>query len=203
MLVKIAQKELTRIAFARGRVRTVTGNAGEFVLEKDEERGQVYLRPAALDSSKPINVFVSSERATVALLLQPVDMPSDTIVIREASTPSSGTAARSRSEPHVRGLKNLVLLMASDALPEDMEVREVLRPLALWQDVGLVLQRLYLGAALVGEKYQLSNLSTHDLHLSGRDLYKPGVMAVSLEQDVLRPGATANLFIVRERRLDD
>ena len=83
VLGKISQKEVTRISFERSRIRKVTGNAGEFVLEKDDERGQVFLRPAQADSSKPINVFVSSERATVALLLQPIDAPSDTILIRE------------------------------------------------------------------------------------------------------------------------
>jgi hypothetical protein len=41
VLGKISQKEVTRISFERGRIRKVTGNAGEFVLEKDEEKGQI------------------------------------------------------------------------------------------------------------------------------------------------------------------
>lgn len=206
VLAKISQKELTRIAVAHGRVRTVTGNAGEFVLEKDEEQGQVYLRPAT-DSAKPINVFVTSEHGTVALLLQPVDMPSDTIVIRgvinEGHAPVTGTVPAAHSASYVRGIKNLVLMMATDVLPDDMEVRELARPMALWKDVSLTLQRIYLGSEIVGEKYQLTNLSTHELRLSERDLYKAGVMAVSLESDVLHAGATTNVFIVRERRSDD
>jgi conjugal transfer pilus assembly protein TraK len=39
VLARIAQKEVTRIAFERSRIRKVTGNAGEFVLEKDEDKG--------------------------------------------------------------------------------------------------------------------------------------------------------------------
>ena len=207
VLAKISQKELTRIAVARGRVRTVTGNAGEFVLEKDDALGQVYLRPAAMDGNKPINVFVTSDSGTVALLLQPIDMPSDTIVIRginsDGSALMSGTSPAARSANYVRGIKNLMLMMASDALPDDMEVRELDRSMALSNDLGLTLQRRYLGATIVGEKYQIANLSTRDLPLTEHDLFKPRVMAVSLESDLLHAGATTNVFVIRERRGDD
>ena len=39
-LAKLSRKEVTRIAFERGRVRKVTGSAGEFILEKDDEKGR-------------------------------------------------------------------------------------------------------------------------------------------------------------------
>ena len=82
-VAKISQKEVTRIAFEKSRVRRVTGNAGEFVFEKDEDKGQIFIRPTSPENTKPINLFIMSDRGTVGLLLQPVDMPSDTIVIRE------------------------------------------------------------------------------------------------------------------------
>src|SRR5678816_3470728 len=43
---KLSQKELTRITVERGRIRKITGNAGEFLLEKDEDKGHVFIRPA-------------------------------------------------------------------------------------------------------------------------------------------------------------
>lgn len=202
VLGKVSQKEVTRISFERSRIRKVTGNAGEFVLEKDEEKGQIFIRPVSPDSTKPINLFVSSERSTVALLLQPVDTPSDTIVIREGREPLSASRVE-KSGVHVRTLKNLLLAMASDALPEDMEVREPGQQLALWPGVRLTLQRAWLGAGIVGEKYQLANVGPNDVSLIERDLYKPGVMAVSVEQASLRPGESTNLFVIRERRAND
>jgi conjugal transfer pilus assembly protein TraK len=203
VLGKISQKEVTRISFERSRIRKVTGNAGEFVLEKDEEKGQIFIRPATPDSTKPINLFVTSERSTVALLLQPVDTPSDTIVIREGRDPLKSASRIERSGVHVRTIKNLLLAMASDALPDDMEVREPGQPFALWPGVRLTLQRAWLGAGIVGEKYQLANVGTIDVNLAERDLYKPGVMAVSLEHASLRPGDATNLFVIRERRAND
>jgi conjugal transfer pilus assembly protein TraK len=203
VLGKISQKEVTRIGFERGRIRRITGNAGEFLLEKDEEKGQIFIRPVSPESTKPINLFVSSERGTIGLLLQPVGIPSDTIVIREARDTLASASRMERSGLHVRTIKNLLLAMAGDALPDDMEVREPGLRLTLWPGVHLVLQRAWLGAGIVGEKYQLINLGVKDLVLAERDLYKPGVMAVSLEHASLRPGESTNLFVIRERRADD
>lgn len=202
VLGKISQKEVTRISFERSRIRKVTGNAGEFALEKDEEKGFIFIRPASPESTKPINLFVSSERSTVALLLQPVDTPSDTIVIREGRDPL-GTTRAEKSGFHVRTLKNLLLVMAGDGLPEDMEVREQALQLALWPGVRLTLQREWRGTGIVGEKYQIANIGKNDVNFVERDLYKPGVMAVSLEHASLRPGEATNLFVIRERRAND
>jgi len=195
VLARIAQKEATRLAIAQGRIRKVTGNTGEFVLEKDEARGQVFIRPAS-DSAKPINLFVSTERATYALLLQPVDMPSDTLLIREARASVPSTP---RSNRHVRAIKNLLLAMANDALPEDMAVRELAQELALWPGVRLTLRRAWLGAELVGESYQLTNLASGELRLAEPDLYKPGVLALSIERRRLHSGETTHVFVIRER----
>lgn len=203
VFAKVSRKEVTRIAVERGRIRKVTGNAGEFVLEKDDEKGQVFIRPVASDSTKPINLFVSTERSTIGLLLQPVDTPSDAIVIREARETPPGPARLERSGRHVRTMKNLLLAMAEDVLPDDMEVREPGRDLTLWPGARVTLQRQWLGSAVVGEKYQLLNTGADPLELAERDLFKRGVMAVSVEQTSLRPGEATPVFVIRERRVDD
>jgi len=203
VVAKISQKEVTRITFEKSRIRKVTGNAGEFVLEKDDDRGQVFIRPAQADSSKPINLFVSSDRSTVALLLQPIDAPSDTIMIREPREAATITPRQGRTSVHVRSIKNLLLAMAADARPDDMEVRETTRELALWPNVRLTLQRTFTGAGIVGEKFQLSNNAGTEINISERDLHKSGVMAVSLEQRTLIAGESTSLFIIRERRSHD
>jgi len=202
-LGKISRKEVTRIAFERGRVRKVTGNAGEFVLEKDEDRGEIFIRPASPDSTKPINLFVASDERTVGLLLQPVDLPSDTLLIR-ARAPLPGAAPQPvHSSRHVRTLKNLLLAMAQDARPDGMDVRDTPRELGLWPGVRLTLQRTWRGESLVGEQYLLLNLGPRPLPLAERDLFKPGVAAVSVEQALVFPGEATQVFVIRERRAHD
>lgn len=205
LVAKISQKEITRISMDKGRIRKVTGNAGEFLLEKDDERGQIFIRPAQTDSTKPINIFISSDRGTVALLLQPIDSPSDSILIREAreaATAATPMARQGRSSTHVRTAKNLLLALAGDVPPEDMEVRDSTREVALWPDIRLTLQRTILttgSTRIAGEQYQLTNNSNADLDFTERDLHQAGVIAVSLEHRLLRPGESTMLFIIRER----
>jgi len=203
MLAKVSRMEVTRIAFERGRVRKVTGSAGEFILEKDDEKGQIFVRPTDAQSTKPINLFLTSDRGTVALLLQPVDTPSDSIVIREPRERSAAPTRVEASGRHVRTIKNLLLALADDALPDDMEVKEPTREIPLWPGTRLTLQRVLLGSAVVGEKYQLINLGHATLEVAESELFKPGVMAVSLEQPRLRSGEATNLFVIRERKSDD
>jgi conjugal transfer pilus assembly protein TraK len=202
-LAKLSRKEVTRIAFEHGRVRKVTGSAGEFVLEKDDEKGQIFIRPTDSQSTKPINLFLTSERGTVALLLQPVDTPSDSIVIREPRERSSAPTRLEASGRHVRTLKNLLLQLADDALPEDMQALELARDITLWPGTRLTLQRVLLGTGVVGEKYQLTNTGNTTMEVAETALFKSGVMAVSVEQPSLRPGETTNLFVIRERKSDD
>ena len=205
-LAKLSRKEVTRIAFEHGRVRKVTGSAGEFVLEKDDEKGQIFIRPTDSQSTKPINLFLTSERGTVALLLQPVDTPSDSIVIREPIDPRERSIAPTRLEAsgrHVRTLKNLLLQLADDALPEDMQALELARDITLWPGTRLTLQRVLLGTGVVGEKYQLTNTGNTTMEVAETALFKSGVMAVSVEQSSLRPGEATNLFVIRERKSDD
>ena len=202
-LGKLSRKEVTRIAFERGRVRKVTGSAGEFVLEKDDEKGQIFVRPTDPQSTKPINLFITSDRGTVALLLQPVDTPSDSIVIREPRERSTAPTRLEASGRHVRTIKNLLLALADDALPDDMQASEPARDIALWPGTRLTLQRVLLGSGVVGEKYLLTNIGNTTMELAETALFKSGVMAVSVEQSSLRPGEATNLFVIRERKSDD
>ena len=93
--------------------------------------------------------------------------------------------------------------MANDAIPDDVEVRETQQDFTLWPGFRLTLLRTHLGADLVGEKYLLANLTTADTSLSARDLYKPGVIAVSLEGEQIRAGDAVTVFVIRERRPHD
>ena len=195
---KIAQKELTRVTLERGRIKKVTGNAGEFLLEKDEDKGQIYIRPTSESATKPINLFITTERATYTLLLQPVDLPAETIVIKDSAARSEPTRME-RSGAYVRVIKNLLLAMASDALPRDMEVREMTKEVSLWKDARLLLTRTYLGQAITGEKYLLTNVSGKPMVIAEQELYKAGVIAVSVENQNLKPEQSSNVFVIRSR----
>lgn len=155
------------------------------MLEKDEDKGQIFIRPASAESTKPINLFISSDRGTVALLLQAIDAPSDTIVIREVGGTRQRGFARSAQPP--------ACAHGQEPLARDGDRRAPRRHADSRASSGphLVARRANDPAAglpgpdVIGEKYQLSNVGAVEFSLTGRDLYKP------------------NVFVIRERHADE
>ncbi len=182
-------------------------SAGEIVLECDRDKGEIYVRPVG-EGRKPINLFVSSARGTYTLLLRRADTPADTIVIRDkaalqrradnsAGRPVPGTAAS-----HVRGLKALLVAMASERVPADFQVDAVGQPVTLWREARFALERTYRGRGLVGERYVLQNVSDAPMVLTeaefDRDDDESGSVAgISIEHHNLLPGEHTVVFVIR------
>ena len=187
--------------------------AGEIVLECDRDKGEIYIRPVG-DSPKPVNLFISSAHATYTLVLRKADTPADTIVIRDPGQRAlqamqSPTGAAGSQTPlvtapnHIRGLKTLLLAMASDRVPPDIRVDELNQPIQLWAEARFSLMRRYEGRGLVGEKYLLQNVSQAVMVLAEQEFDRPDspsggqVLAVAVEHHNLRPGETTNVFVIR------
>ena len=226
----ISVKEPTRIRLESGSIADVFGNIysstcgqgpqpaagatggapqvnplGEIVLECDREKGEIYVRPVG-NGTKPINLFVSSERATYTLLLKRVDTPADTIVIRD-KTPKQAQAFESRipaslsgrSPVHIRALKTMLIAMATDRVEPDIRVEEIGRAVQLWAEARFSLMRVYEGRGLIGEKYMLTNVSDKPMVLAEQEFDRDdgSVLGVSVETHNLRPGETTNVYVIR------
>ena len=190
--------------------------AGEIVLECDRDKGEIYIRPVG-DSPKPVNLFISSAHATYTLVLRKADTPADTIVIRDPGQRAlqamqamqSPTGAAGSHTPlvaapnHIRGLKTLLLAMASDRVLPDIRVDELNQPIQLWAEARFSLMRRYEGRGLVGEKYLLQNVSQAVMVLAEQEFDRPDspsggqVLAVAVEHHNLRQGETTNVFVIR------
>ena len=223
----IALKEATRIKVDGANITEVFGNiytsncggvaavnrdtgqavaainpSGEIVLECDKDKGEIYLKPVAA-GAKPINLFISTSKATYTLILKRVDMPADTIVLKDrmllqASTPPQRAGGASPS--HVRTLKQMLNAMASDRVGADVRVEEVNRPVQLWTESRFTLLRLYEGRGVIGEKYLLTNISNEPMVLAEQEFDRDqgDVLGVSIESHNLRPGESTNVFVLRQ-----
>lgn len=220
---------------------TVINPAGEVALECDRDKGEIYLRPVtpgqgawantgavAAPAVKPINLFVSTAQGTYTLVLQRVDRPADTIVIRD---PAGAAAARSsrvadRHVPalagsevssrsrldaplgpapsHIRSLKAMLVMMATDRVPSDVRVEEVNQPIQLWTQSQFSLMRTYQGRGLIGERYQLTNISAEPLVLADQEFDRESghVVAVSIENHNLLPGGSTVVYVIRLDQTD-
>jgi conjugal transfer pilus assembly protein TraK len=176
---------------------------GEVVLECDKDKGEIYVKPVA-PGTKPINLFVSSGKATYTLILKRVDMPADTIVIVDRSerpAPSDAPARAAGPAPnHERALKTMLIAMAGERTPSDLRFDEVNRPLELWAEARLVLLRPYEGRGVIGETYRLTNISPQPMVLAEEEFDREdaGVVAVSIETHQLAPGESTHVFAIRQ-----
>ena len=80
-----------------------------------------------------------------------------------------------------------------------MIAKDVLDIVPLWNEARFVLVRTLEGA-LVGEKYQLTNVSTQRMVIDERELYRRGVLAVMVETLDLEPGESTQIMVVLEGR---
>lgn len=198
---------------------TVINPSGEVALECDRDKGEIYLRPvsasapvggrppAAGSPGKPINLFISTARATYTLLLQRADRPADTIVIRDAALATTGNVpSRSRPEvplgpapSHIRALKAMLVAMATDHVPTDIRIEEINKPIQLWAQSQFSLMRVYEGRGFIGERYQLTNVSAEPLVLADQEFDREtgDVMAVAIENHNLLPGGSTVVYVIR------
>lgn len=196
--IKISAKELTRVAVENGKLRSIIVSDGELALEKDEERGQIFIRPLIL--TKPINArVITSSGRTYSLVMQAVDVPQEDIIIRDAGLrfQDKGTAAERRGSSYEKGLKALLTAMASEEAPTNIEVKQVEQEFGLWQGTRFVLTSIYTDRNLVGEKYRLINTGSEGIRIAEQELYRKGVLAVAIENMTLDPGQSTNIYIVR------
>ena len=191
-----------------GIVTPAANPGGEIVLECDRDKGEIYIRPVG-DSTKPVNLFISSAQATYTLVLRRSDTPADTIVIRDKTPRQAAPSGVSNMGPlgpssnHVRAMKAMLVAMASDRVPSDMRVDEVSRPIQLWAEARFSLMRRYEGRGLLGEKYLLQNISSAVMVLAEQEFDREDspaggqVVGVAVENHNLRPGESTNVFVIR------
>ena len=81
-----------------GIVTPAANPGGEIVLECDRDKGEIYIRPVG-ESTKPVNLFISSAQATYTLVLRRSDTPADTIVIRDKTPRQAAPSGVSNTGP--------------------------------------------------------------------------------------------------------
>jgi conjugal transfer pilus assembly protein TraK len=186
-----------------GPLTPVANPGGDVVLECDRDKGEIYLRPVG-ESTKPINLFISSATATYTLLLRRSDTPADTIVIRDKTPkslkPTAATPSPAGPSPnHIRAMKALLVAMASDRVPADIRVEETSRSIQLWTEARFSQVRQYEGRGLLGEKYLLQNVSQDVMVLAEQEFDRESgnVAGIAVEQHNLRPGESTSVYVIR------
>lgn len=204
--MNISVNETNRLAIEGRRITTVVPSVKDVLSGmKDEALGAYYFTLASESPNQgTVTVFVSDDKGvTYKLILVPRPVAGEEIIIRpptEKAAPSARTAADGRTVSYQRRIKDLMLVMADDELKDTLETIPVNKEVPLWKEGRLILVAKYLDGDVVGEKYHLTNISPSEMLLVEQELYRRGVLAVSVEHHTLMQGDSTDIFIVRERK---
>jgi hypothetical protein len=110
---RIAADDLTRIALSEGRIQSWHALKGRLAIEKNARTGQIYVRP--LDRGEPASLFLTADSgATYALTLQPVDMPAESLILKDPARRAAKPSMAEQADSRQRLVKALALMMAAD-----------------------------------------------------------------------------------------
>lgn len=200
-LVKISAKEMTRLSVENAKAVRLDHIDTELEVKRDADTGSYLIIPNTL--SKPINVFLTTNTGkTHALILQPSDMPLETVILKEGPTKQDHEARRSLTPIERAGslqliIKRLFVAMARHEQPAEFEVTPVNSDLSLWTGTQFTLQRRYVGSQISGEHFVLRNLTKEVIRLSEQELFQAGIAAIAIEKQILGPGESTDVFIAR------
>jgi conjugal transfer pilus assembly protein TraK len=214
LLGKISVKDNTRIKVENDKITRLIGR--DLYDEKQNPDGKVmaFINPngeAYLGSENqrtPFNVFVITEKSSYNVLLTPLDIPGDTLVLRDRQATRKALAANQttqsgdvagRSPSHLRTLKTLMLAMLNGQAEAGMSWKDLNQPILLWQGTDFILQRQLIGRNEVGEVFKLTNTSTQLMTLTEQEFYTDGVLAITLDQALLQPRESTLIYIIRGR----
>lgn len=200
LYAKISATEPNHIEIQSGRIQAWHSASGAFSIDKDPSSGSLYLRP--VDRAKPASLFVTTaDGTTITLILQPVAIPAQTVILSEPpGRPGGHLSAVEKAGSHEEVIKAMILTMATNDLPQDMSIKELNQPMALWAGTSFTLVREWQGRDIEGQLFMLANTGTAPMRVADQELYQPGVLAVSVENQNLQPGQSTRVFIVRYRQ---
>jgi conjugal transfer pilus assembly protein TraK len=202
----VSLKEISRIAIEGAKIANADYRPDAVEATRDLKSGELRVIPPENDR-KPINLIVTTDKGTTyTLVLTVSDIPSQTVIIRDNSLIQPAREKLAASGPRItkstdyeRSIKALMVAMSRDDRPSDADVVQKNIEIALWQESRFILRTAYISRSIVGEKFQLINVSPQLMKLAEQEFYRPGVLAVGMDHTELAPGTTTSIYVVRER----
>lgn len=196
--VPISKEGLTRIKVEEDRILHVFGLAGEYVLETDEEQGQVFIRPLNLEGKKPISLTLTTEAGhTQDLHLIPKAQAPVTLILKvDTEMTQELEREKQASSPLFREeVEELIHACWDGRIP--LGYKEIPLKLSTLQDPYLLIREIQ-GQKLRGLTYRVQNHTQELLVLSEPEVAQglPNRIALLIVQKTLNPGEGTDVYVV-------
>ncbi len=196
--IDLSSKDLNLIKFPSPGIRVYTSSK---VLDIKIDERNVFVKFSEGAPSVAQEVFfVLSSGEVFSMILVPREIPAQTIVVRIPKESMSEALSWETSHSYIAGLKELIKAMYEEKPPRGFVVKEAVLDKSRWKEVRAVLKKIYQGATLQGEVYELTNVSRETQRFLEKEFYEKGILAVSIEKHELRPQEKTALYIVKKTK---
>jgi len=162
----ISSSEISRVFVEGDRIHEVKGVKGKYILNKDEKKGDIFIRPSI---SETIQLYIITEKnRTYQLILKTAEIEAQTIMLSP-----SVREARTKSEHLSIIYENEIIQFMKNGLTSE----------------GKLFKR---------EEKNIKNKNKNRLILKEKDFYRPGVLAIAIEKNELKPGEDTRVILVKE-----
>tara|TARA_R110000868_G_scaffold368790_4_gene631929 strand:+ start:348 stop:1007 length:660 start_codon:yes stop_codon:yes gene_type:complete len=195
----VSSTDITRIMIKGDRIQSVRGVKGAYTRENDNNRGEVYIQPTTPYQHRAFTLLINTELGRhYTLLLNPMSVPSDTLMLVARGVIEQKAAKFENSSPYEITISNLIRSMRTGSRPEGYSIRTVNeKKRYLYGNIAYIkLNKVYQGYNLRGEIWEIKNTRPHMITLTERAFYKPGTRAISLEAMNIASHGTTYLYRV-------
>ncbi len=196
---KISSSDVTRIFVQGDRIKSLKGIKGAYTRENDESNGEVYIQPTADYQYRAFTVLIDTESGRhFTLLLNPISAPSETLMLVPKGVGSQQAGKFENATPYELTINHLIKSMKDGEVPSGYSVSQIedKKIYKFGNQFTAKLMTIYRGLNLHGEIYDIKNISSKEIQIDERQFYKNGARAISLDQVVLQPNETVDLYEV-------
>lgn len=195
--ITVALTEASRITVEKGRIVRAWSMNTNWQVKEDKEAGDIYIKPAN-SSRKAFSFFVQDNfGSTYTIVAVPTDTPSETVVLKPAKRVKT-TKSNNVNQPYVQRSKGMIKDMVNGE-EGNYVVTELHEMVPLWKEAEIHLVKRFELNELVGEIYQIRNVSGAPMIFAEQEFanFGEGVVAIALERTEVLSGDAGMLYVVR------
>ncbi|HWP91762.1 MAG TPA: type-F conjugative transfer system secretin TraK [Thermodesulfobacteriota bacterium] len=196
IFVTVSSRDINRIEMPEPVIEALSSKAIDV---KIKERN-IFVK---VPDSHPAELFISTKKKNISLILVPKDIPAETIVVRDTKDGLSTSSWNFVEDNSYEGtIKKIMLFLFKRSAPSGY-IASYPKDEG-WMLNGVSLRKAYVieGPVFQGELYEIKNISSVEVNLSEEMFYQKGIMAISIDKYDLATGETCKLFIVKRSRHD-
>lgn len=196
----ISHQGLTRITVKDDRILNVFGITGEYVLETDEDQGQIFIRPMGAGSLNPISLTLTTEKGyTQDLRLAPMDKAPEALILQAEEASNEGLAKKkAQSIASLGEIESLIQACQEERIPVDYRSMplDIVPKKVGTQHKEYRLIREIRGPGLKGLTYEVRNTSQIPLIMAEQSFADRDVIAVYMPLRLLNPGEKTHVYVI-------